>query len=367
MRMLETGEQLSRLWLSLCDGVSLKAREKLLNMFGSYEAAFLQFPRGFSDISSEKTVQELRRLKTLGLDKLLLRLEELQIDVSFLGDDTYPALLSQIPDPPDALFYKGSLTGPECPTIAIVGSRRETRYGRNQAFKIAEDLARQGVCIVSGLARGIDTAAHQGALAANGRTIAVLGSGLARIYPAENAALAEQIIASGGAVISELPPNTEPLAYHFPIRNRIVSGLAHGTVLMEAREKSGTLITLNHALDQGREVFAVPGEVDSPGSAIPNRMIREGARLCTCADDIIEDMGWLSHPAKEQQLGFSTSEMNAEQKLICEALQDESKGFDELMMLTELNTAELNIQITFLELDGIIQALPGRMFKLIRM
>lgn len=362
--MLKTEDQLCRLWLSLCEGVSLKGREKLLYVYGSYEEVFEQFPRKCSDILSAKTIQELSRLKSLGLDKLQLRLEELKIEISFLGDDNYPSLLSNIQDAPDTLFYKGSLTGAEVPSVAIVGSRRETRYGRNQAFKIAQDLARQGVCIVSGLARGIDTAAHQGALAAGGRTIAVLGSGLSRIYPAENMELAEKIIASGGAVISELPPNTEPLAFHFPIRNRIVSGLAHATVLVEAREKSGTLITLNHALDQGREVFAVPGEVDSPGSAIPNRMIREGARLCTCACDILEDMGWIDQPFKEEQLGFPLMELDAEQTLIHEALQDDSKSFEELLTMTKLDTAELNTQITMLELDGIIEILPGRFFKL---
>ncbi len=362
--MLNSADQLCRLWLSLCEGVSLKAREKLLHLYGSYEAVFEQFPRGTSGILSAKTIQELSRLKAIGVDKLLLRLEELHINVSFVGDENYPILLSNIQDAPDTLFYKGILFREEVPSVAIVGSRRETRYGRNQAFNIAQELARQGVCIVSGLARGIDTAAHQGALAAGGRTIAVLGSGLNRMYPAENLKLAEEIISAGGAVITELPPNTEPLAYHFPIRNRIVSGLAHATVLVEAREKSGTLITLNHALEQGREVFALPGEVDSPGSVIPNRMIREGARLCTCAGDILEDMGWIAYPCKEEQLGFPSMKLNAEQTLIYEALQDDSKSFEELIAITKLDTAQLNTQITFLELDGIIEILPGRMFKL---
>lgn len=366
--MLETRAQLCRLWLALCEGVSAKARALLTVRFGGFEALFDAFPRDCADILSPKTLEELASLKAIGLDKIALRLEQLGISVAFLGDEwDYPTLLTSISDPPDLLFYKGRLSGQEERSISIVGSRRETRYGRNQAHTIARDLAANGIVIVSGLARGIDTAAHMGALDAGGRTIAVLGSGLSNIYPQENKELAERILQGGGAIISELPPAAEPLAFHFPVRNRIVSGLSHGLLLVEAREKSGTLITLGHALEQGREVFALPGEVDAPGSLIPHQIIREGARLCTCAQDILEDMGWQTPgTAQAEQISLRFEGLSGEQGLIADSLQDEQKSFDELQTATGLSTSELNTHITLMEMDGILEALPCRVFKLRR-
>lgn len=366
--MCDSKELLCRLWLAFAEGLTSKARQRILERFGSYERFFDSFPGGAEGLISQGGADELRKLKAFGLDRTLLRLQELGIAVSFLRDSAdYPHLLSQIPDPPDLLFCQGSLTGEERPAIAVVGSRRETRYGRQQAFEIAKQLAMAGVTVVSGLARGIDTAAHKGALEGGGRTVAVLGSGLNRVYPEENKALAEQIVASGGAVISELPPNTPPLAYHFPIRNRIVSGLCHAVLLVEAREKSGTLITVTHALEQGREVFALPGEVDAPGSLIPNRLIREGARLCTCAEDILEDMGW-ARPAAEaaRQTSMALTDLSPDQKRIADALQLESLGFDELALRTGLDGAALGAELTMLEMDGIIEALPGKQFRMKR-
>ncbi len=366
--MLETREQLCRLWLSLCEGVSAKARALLIVRFGGFETLFDAFPRDCADILSSRAMEDLSSLKAAGLDKIALRLEQLGISIAFLGDERdYPSLLTSITEPPDLLFFKGRLTGQEERSIAIVGSRRETRYGRNQAHAIARDLAAKGVVIISGLARGIDTAAHLGALEAGGRTIAVLGSGLSNIYPIENKELAERILQGGGAIISELPPASEPLAYHFPVRNRIVSGLSHGLLLVEAREKSGTLITMGHALEQGREVFALPGEVDAPGSLIPHQMIREGARLCTCAQDIMEDMGWQSpQPSQTEQIRLRFEELSGVQGLIADSLQDEQKSFDELQAATGLSTSDLNTHITLMEMDGIIESLPGRLFKLCR-
>ncbi len=366
--MLETREQLCRVWLALSEGVSARARSLLIIRHGGFEALFDAFPRDCSDILNPRTLVELAGLKAAGLDKIALRLDMLGISIAFLGDDlVYPALLAGISDPPDLLFYKGRLSGQEERSIAIVGSRRETRYGRNQAHAIARDLAAKGVVIVSGLARGIDTAAHEGALDAGGRTIAVLGSGLSNIYPQENKDLVERILQGGGAVISELPPAAEPLAFHFPVRNRIVSGLSHGLLLVEAREKSGTMITVGHALEQGREVFSLPGDVDAPGSFIPHQMIREGARLCTDAGDILEDMGWqVPETGKAVQMSLPLENLSAEQSLIAEALRDEPRAFDELLVLTDLSASDLNTQITLMEMSGLLEALPGRVFSLLR-
>lgn len=179
--------------------------------------------------------------------------------------------------------------------------------------------------------------------------------------------MAEEIIASGGAVLSELPPNTPPMAYHFPVRNRIVSGLAQALLLVEAREKSGTLITVGHALEQGREVFALPGEVHAPGSLIPHRMIREGARLCTSAQDILEDLGWQSQVETAAEQGsLWQMELSEAQRALCALLQDEPLYFDELLERSGLDSASLSTEITMMEMAGAITALPGRQFRLTR-
>ena len=355
----------ARLWLALADAGNVRVRDRILERFGSYARAFEQFPAGFSDVVSARMQEELEKLKALGAPRLRQRLTDLAITVALCGDEeSYPALLTAIPAPPDVLFYQGKLFAQEEKAVAIIGSRRETRYGRQQAFSIARDLARQGVTIVSGLARGIDTAAHKGALEGGGRTIAVLGSGLSRMYPEENRELAAQIIVSGGAVITELPPTAEPLAYRFPIRNRIVSGLCQALLVVEAREKSGTLITVNHALEQGREVFALPGAVDAPGSAVPHRMIRDGATMCTCAADLLEDMGWMA-PASRAVAQTSIFELTEDplQQKILESLAVEARDSEELLEETGLDMAELNIQLTLLEMEGLIEVLPGRLFR----
>ncbi len=361
--MLENANQLARLWLALAESMTPAARRRLRARFQSDEEMLSLFPQGFEETVGPKTTEELRALRELGLDKLLLRLEKLGISLSFLGGADYPALLSSIPDPPDLLFYRGRLPSGDYRAVSIVGSRRETRYGRQHAFSIARDLAAQGVVIVSGLARGIDTAAHRGALDAGGVTVAVLGSGLGHVYPEENIKLAEEIAASGGAVVTELPPSALPLAFRFPARNRIVSGLSQGLLLAEARERSGTLITVGHALDQGREVFALPGEVDAPGSCIPNRMIREGARLCTCAEDILEDLGWGGRAAAPRQLSFEDLALTDAQRPIMAALREDRRGFEELLDLTGMDAASLGRELTMLELEGAVEALPGRMYR----
>lgn len=350
-------------WISCADSLGMKARENLKGLFPETATLFERFPPSVLDITGPKAYEELSTLRDQGLAKLDLALQRSGIQIAISGDGQYPQSLMNIPDAPPLLFFRGSLGSVEERAVAIVGSRRETRYGREQAFSIARDLARQGVTIVSGLARGIDTAAHLGALEGGGRTIAILGSGIKRVYPAENAALAERIVANGGALISEFAPNAEPIAYRFPVRNRLVSGLCQAVLLVEAREKSGTLITVGHALLQGREVFALPGPVDAPGSAVPHRMLREGARLATCAADILEDLGWSSVPVVEQTT-LPLPDLTNDQRRLYDALSLEPMDFNGLMAVLNLPAQQLNVLLTTLEMEGLIQSLPGRVFKL---
>ena len=207
-----------------------------------------------------------------------------------LGDEGYPRMLAEIPDPPTILYVHGELKPQDSLAIAIVGSRHATQYGLAQAERLAASLARAGLVIVSGLARGIDAAAHRGALAAGGRTIAVLGSGVAQIYPPEHKSLADEVAAQG-AVVSEAPPRSQPLSGSFPQRNRIISGMSLGVIVVEASTHSGALITARHAMEQNREVFAVPGRVDNRMAHGCHRLLRDGAKLVESADDVLEELG----------------------------------------------------------------------------
>ena len=360
--MPEGRERLCQAWLSCSESLTYKARERLKEAFQGAEAIFDHFSSELLPLIGEKAYGELSDLREKGLGRIEAALIRHGISLTAPEDLDFPELLEGIVDSPALLFYKGSMRKKEGRSIAVVGSRRETRYGREQAFRIARDLAVNGVTIVSGLARGIDTAAHEGALEAGGRTVAVLGSGINRIYPAENAPLAQRLVAQGGAVISEFHPNAGPMAFRFPFRNRLVSGLSHGVLLVEAREKSGTLITVGHALTQGREIFALPGQVDAPGSEVPHRLLREGARLVTCASDILEDMAWQQKGFAEQ-LTMPMPDLTNEQRRLYDALCAEPRGFEELLGLLGLQVSQLNVLVTELELAGLIEPLPGRMYR----
>ncbi len=360
--MAETRENLCRAWLSCAESLTWKARERVFAAYPDACAAYDGFSDAFTSLVGEKAYQELSNLRQKGLGKLSLALSRADARLCGRGDGDFPDLLLPIPDPPDLLFYRGQMRQEEPRAIAVVGSRRETRYGREQAFAIARDLASAGVTVVSGLARGIDTAAHRGALEGHGRTVAVLGSGIKNVYPEENRPLAEKIVAEGGALISEFHPTAEPLAFRFPFRNRLVSGLCQGVLLIEAREKSGTLITVGHALAQGREVFALPGAVDAPCSAAPHRLLREGARLITSAGDILEDMGW-GAPAATRQITLEPADLTMDQRRLYDALCDEPKSLDLLMDELGMTAARASVLVTQLELMGCVEALPGRFIR----
>jgi DNA processing protein len=276
-----------------------------------------------------------------------------------LDEPGYPSLLSFIPDPPVGLWVRGRL--PERPGVAIIGSRAASSAALEIAQSFATSLARQGLCIVSGLARGCDGRAHQGALDGGGETIAVLGCGLDQVYPAEHGPLAEAISAQG-AVISEFPPGTPPLPSHFPLRNRIISGLSSAVVVVEAGEKSGSLITAACALEQGREVMVVPGPVLSGRNRGAHALLRDGATLVESAEDVLRALTgaapWLRPPA-----GLPDAAEPSSDDPVLRALDvDEARDVDELVTRTGLSAAAVLVRLTELEIDGLAARQPGARF-----
>jgi DNA processing protein len=282
------------------------------------------------------------------------------------GDPSYPPLLGEIPDPPNLLYCLGTIEPSDQLAIALVGSRRCTPYGMRTAERLAAALARVGLTVVSGLARGIDAAAHRGALKAGGRTLAVMANGLAQVYPPEHEDLAREV-AGSGALLSEMPMRQAPLAGLFPQRNRIISGLCLGVVVIEATPRSGSLSTANHATEQNREVFAVPGPVDSLPSRGCHRLIRDGARLVETVDDILAELGPLSrevrcdpdstpvrHPA---ELTLSDLERS-----LLGQLDDHPRAVDELIARTGLAASQVLATLSILEVRRLVRRLPGHQF-----
>ncbi|QTA82425.1 DNA-processing protein [Desulfonema limicola] len=285
-----------------------------------------------------------------------------------MKDPEYPGLLLQIPDPPPFLYVYGDL-GSCSANIAVVGSRNATRYGMFTTKKLSADLAVLKFTIVSGMARGIDTAAHSGALDAGGKTIAVLGSGFEKVYPAENIALFHRI-ARSGAVITEFPLNAGPEPHHFPVRNRIISGISLGTVIVEAAKKSGSLITARLALEQNREVFAVPGNIHSFKSAGTHSLIKQGAKLVENAQDIVEELSHLIrfHMAKNhispEDILKHAPRLSPEQLQVVQALGPYPVHIDELIRKLSINPGNLSSILLQLELKGIVVQSPGKMFSI---
>ena len=276
----------------------------------------------------------------------------------------YPKSLFQIPDPPPFLYLRGKMCSRE-PAIAIVGSRRCTTYGELATGRLAEGLARHGVTVISGLARGVDTAAHKGALHAGGRTVGVLGCGIDKVYPPENRKLFDEM-AEKGALVSEFPLGTLPLAENFPRRNRIISGLSQGVLVVEAAVNSGSLITAQYALEHGRDVFAVPGNITFASSKGTNRLIKQGAKLVDCVEDILEELPGYQQsvaetPAAAKQAGFALTPKEA---CIYELLARAPLHIDDIISQTELTAAEVSSMLLHLELKGALLPLPGKHFAI---
>jgi DNA processing protein len=306
-------------------------------------------------------------------DKIILELKQIDktgISIITCQDELYPAKLLEIYDRPPFLYVHGNLKKDNV-NVAIVGSRLASTYGKYTTERISRELAREGVTIVSGLARGIDSAAHRGALAAQGQTVAVLGSGLDVIYPPENKKL-YSAIAQNGAIISEFPLGTPPRAANFPARNRIISGMSYGVVVVEAGEKSGSLITARLALEQGREVFAVPGSIDSAGSRGTNKLIKQGAKLVENTDDIMEEiLPQLEKTRIRETFSTSKTETTIQQnevlspidRQIIEYLSGSRVHIDELITATGLSPNDILSSLMTLELKGIIKQYSGKFFS----
>ncbi len=305
----------------------------------------------------------LKRQYSEDPDRVMRKIERQGARMVCFTDPEYPPALRQIHDPPPVLFMKGKALPAKTTFIAVVGSRNPTRYGISAAEKIAQGLAKRGVGVASGMARGIDSAAHWGSLEGQGFTLAVLGTGIDIIYPGANRKLHGKIM-EGGAVMTEFPPGTPPEPRNFPIRNRVISGLSKAVVVVEATMKSGSLITASLALEQGREVFALPGSVDSFKSTGCHFLIKQGARLAENADDILEELGL--HDVRDQKSTHGEERagpiLDGIHKVIYEIVGDYPVHIDDIVREAKLQPGEVSGALLKMELKGLVRQLPGKMF-----
>lgn len=359
-------------WLGSVPGVGAVKSKKLLEKFndpyniwnaGEDELRLLPFLTK-TDIINLTDIKIKENVK-----KHLENIYRHNIKVITLDDKLYPLYLKNIYDPPVVLYMKGNIEEDE-KYLAVVGSRKATSYGLGMAQTISCELAKYGITVVSGMARGIDSFAHKGALGSNGRTIAVLGCGLDIVYPYENKKLMESII-ENGACISEYLPGTTPCAGNFPARNRIISGMSLGVIVIEAGERSGSLITANFALEQGREVFALPGNVNSINSTGTNKLIKEGAKIVTGIDDILEELN-ISF-SEEKIKDFFTRKLkddklfkglDDEERKIAVSLKTEPFHIDAIAKKTGFSIQMVSSILVMLELKGVVEQLPGKIYKL---
>ena len=363
--------------LNMTPGIGPRAATKLLERFGSADAVFQARRTELESVRlkpetiesilkrdfEEKAIQELENVKALGGDVLIL------------DDGSYPAILREIADPPITLYVKGEWQAClDQPCVAVIGSRMCSTYGENASEMLARDLASRGICIVSGLARGIDAAAHKGAIRGAGKTIAVLGTGIDNVYPRENTRLVKEILDSGGAVVSQFPLGTPPLKDNFPYRNRIISGLSLGVLIVEASERSGSLITARLATEQNREVMAVPGNITSGNSYGTNYLIKAGAKLVQQWQDVVAELPSeiaasilppkIDHQTNgnsPRQQDLMPSDLNENEKRIWPLLPvDDSIHIDVLLETSGLSFGDLNSALVALDIRDLIRVLPGK-------
>jgi DNA processing protein len=350
---------------SLVKGIGAVRFQAILNFFGDPQIAWGAPTEALREAGlSDKVVENVIDLRSsIDLDVIWEQLEAKGITVLIQTDETYPRRLREIEQPPPVIYLTGDLTDRDEWAVAVVGTRRVTAYGRQVAEEIAATLARNGITVVSGLARGVDSISHQAALNAGGRTVAVLGSGIDRIYPPENRSLAEQIT-QHGALISDYPPGTPPEASNFPPRNRLISGLSLAVVVVEAGSTSGALITASFAADQGREVFAVPGNITSPGSKGTNRLIRDGAAPLLNPEQVLEALELTM--VAEQRTARVVLPADAVEAQLFEALGHEPLHIDEIRTQTEIPIEKVTASLALMELKGMVRQVGGMQYIALR-
>jgi len=353
--------------LSLIPGVGSILVKRLMDQFDNPEAVFQAPMKELLKIEGlgEKVASEIRKgplEKTV--ERELSLLKEVGGTILTLKDDAYPKRLKDIYDPPAVLYIRGELKKEDDLAVSIVGSRKTSPYGRGITERVSQELARHGVTIVSGMARGIDSLGHWGAISAGGRTIAVLGCGVDVIYPSENRNLFKKII-DCGAVLSEFRMGSPPEAGHFPKRNRIISGLSLGVVVVEASTKSGSLLTAGYALEQGREVFAVPGNVGFEGSRGTNRLIKEGAKMVESSEDILEEIlpQWRREEETIPQVEDPGRDLPKEERILFELLGETPLHIDAIIQESGFEPGTVSSLLLNLELKGFISQWPGKCFS----
>lgn len=367
-----TAETTARLWLNYGTEYNSRLFQRIVNKYGSLieaKAALTEHADVFAALPDRVRARLTEANQTGFVERLIERMEKKQIRFTYPGDDRYPKLLAEISDPPSVLYYIGTIEPDPELSIAMVGSRHPTKYGIEVAKRFGYELASAGALVVSGLAEGIDACASRGALDAKHAvcpTLAVLGCGVDVVYPKANERLYDEII-ERGAVVSEFLPGTQVERYHFPIRNRVMSGLAHGTLVIEAAERSGTSITAGYAHDQGRDVFAVPGRIGDEMSAGPNGMIARGeAKAVFSPEEILSEYACL-HVAAETRPPANVvllSSLPEDQRAICRLLKSGEMSFDDLCDALALPIGTMNACLTELQFSGIVQVLPGRRYAI---
>ena len=370
----ELTERQALIALNMTQGMGAITAKNLIEFFGSaaeiFKATSVDLARvqGVGKVKAEAFADAFARVDPVAEEE---RARRCSAKIVTWDDSDYPSRLKDIYDPPLVLYVCGDLHSFSRTGVAIIGTRNATRYGCETAFRFGYQLASAGYSIVSGMARGIDTEGHRGAIEAHGITIGVLGGALDKFYPAENRKLAHRVIDEGGAIISEYPFGREPDRQTFPMRNRIVSGLSAGVLVVEAATASGTMITVDQALEQGRAVMAVPGRVDSPTSQGCHKLIRNGARLVTCADDVIDELGTFlpsSRPADGKlhletearlQRPSNAPQLSEEENRIIAAIGGEERFVDELVASTGIKAGRLNGLLVALQIKRCVKLLPG--------
>lgn len=341
--------------------------QRLYNYFGDIETAYNASLSDLSQIDGlniKKAQTFVEKRDKINPDKVLDEIIRKNISFLTFEDENYPYMLKNISDPPTVIYVKGDLKLCNLEkTLAVVGSRRASTNAKDVLLKILGELKNTDICVVSGLASGIDTTAHQGALANNLKTIGVIASGFDYVYPAANKELYRKIEDGCGAIVTEFFPTFQPLQFRFPQRNRIVSGLSYGTLVAEAALKSGALITANLCLEQGRELMCIPGLVSNPNTEGIYKLLKQGATMVTCADDILSALSWEVKPNEQLKIDFSN--FSDDERKVLNAIEIEAKGFDKISAESGVNADKLLVALTTLELNGAIKQIEGEKYKVI--